>query len=99
MIIKDDINQQGTSINVYRKFHNQSCGIFDALNDQSDDGSKLDKHDLQPEMYWEIDRSFVQFNEFDGWEEIAKKNLKTLSTFEMNSPDSFYNAILYSLTF
>lgn len=48
-------------------------------------------------MYWEIDRSFAQFDESDGWEETAKKIKKTLRTFEINSPNSFYNAILYGL--
>lgn len=38
--------QQGTSLNFYRKFRNQSREIFDALNDRSDDSCKLDTRDL-----------------------------------------------------
>ena len=59
IFLGDSQQQQGTSLNFYRKFHNQSHEIFDALNNRSDDNCKLDTRDLQPEMYWEIDRSFV----------------------------------------
>ena len=58
---------------------------------------KLDAGDLQPEMYWEIDRSFVEFDEFDGYEKVAEKFKKSLCTFEIDSKDSFYNAIIYGL--
>ena len=52
-----DISQKepGTSLNFYRKFHNQSREIHDDLNDRSDNIWKSDIRDLQPEMYWEID--------------------------------------------
>ena len=55
----DSQQQQCTSLNFYRKSHNQLHEIFDALNNRSDDNCKLDTRDLQHEMYWEIDRSFV----------------------------------------
>ena len=101
-IFNNDGDNQDVSVNFYSRFHNQTRDIFDAVNDHSDDNCKLDKRTLQPEMYWEIDRSFAQFDEFDGWEESAKKlkkKKKTLCTFQINSPDSFYNAILYGLIF
>ena len=66
------------SLNFYRKFHNQSREIFDALNDRSDDSCKLDTRDLQPEIYWEIDKSLVQFDEFElskTGRKIFKKSL------------------------
>ena len=47
--------------------------IFDALNDRNYDNCKFDNRNSKPEMYWEIDRSFAQFDEFDSWEESAKK--------------------------
>ena len=51
----------------------QTRDIFDALNDRNHDNCKFDKRNSKPEMYWEIDRSFAQFDEFDSWEESAKK--------------------------
>lgn len=50
-------------------------------------------------MYWEIERSFVQFDEFDGYEKTAKTFKEILCTYEIKSPDSFYNAILYGSIF
>lgn len=41
----------------------------------------------------------VEFDEFDSWDKTATKFKKTICTFEMNLPDSFYNAILYGLIF
>ena len=51
----------------------QTRDIFDALNDHNHDNCKFDKRNSKPEMYCEIDRSFAQFDEFDSWEESAKK--------------------------
>ena len=51
----DSQKEPGTSLNFYRKFHNQSREIQDDLNDRSDNIWKSDIRDLQPEMYWEID--------------------------------------------
>ena len=63
----------------------------------SDNNCKLDIQDLQPEMYWKIDRSFVEFDEFDGYEKVAEKFKKSLCTFQTDSKDSFYNAVIYGL--
>ena len=63
----------------------------------SNNNCKLDIQDLQPEMYWKIDRSFVEFDEFDGYEKVAEKFKNSLCTFETDSKDSFYNAIIYGL--
>ena len=70
-----DVNsQQGSSVNFYRRFHNQTRKVFEALNDRIEDNCKLDRRNLQPEIYWEIDKSFVQFDEFDGWQGAATKS-------------------------
>ena len=63
-------------LNFYRKFHNQSREIRYVLNNRSDE--KLDIRDLQSKMYWEIDRSVVEFDEFDGYEKAAEKFKKSL---------------------
>ena len=68
--------ESGTYLNFYRKFHNQSREICYVLNNRSDD--KLDIRDLQPKKYWEIDRSVVEFDEFDGYEKAAEKFKKSL---------------------
>ena len=94
-----DGSEQGTSLNFCRKFHNQSREISDALNDSSDDGCKLNTRDLQPEMYWDGDCEHVQFDNFEGEEKAAEKFKKSLCSFEQDSGDSFYNAILYSLVY
>lgn len=52
--IDDDTNQQGTPVSFYGRFHNQTHDTFEALNDQNEDNCKL-----EPEIYWEIVRSFV----------------------------------------
>lgn len=50
-------------------------------------------------MFWTKDRSFVEFDEFSGYEERSKKFKETLFAFGENSKDSFYSAILYALIF
>ena len=97
--LDDGQQKQSTSLNFYRKFQNQSQKISDALNDRSDDNCKLDIRDLQPEMYWEINRNHIQFDEFESHEKATKKIFKSLCLFEHDLKDSFYNAILYGLVF
>ena len=47
-----DVNSQlGSSVNFYRRFHNQTRKVFEALNDRIEDNCKLDRRDLQPEIY------------------------------------------------
>lgn len=65
--------EQGTFLYFYRKFHNQAHEISDTLNHKSNNNCKLDTRDLQPEMYREIDRDHVQFDEFKGCEKTALK--------------------------
>ena len=98
----DDSQQEpSTSLSFDRRFHNQSREIRDALNGRSDDNCKLDTLDLQPEMYWEIDRSFVEFEKFDGYEKTVEKFKKSLCTSGISDDpkDSFHNAILFDLVF
>ena len=59
----------------------------------------MDKRDLQPGIFWTKGRYLVEFDEFNGYEERTKKFKETLCTFEENSKDSFYNAILHALNF
>ena len=83
------------------RLYNHSRETHDALNDRSDNNCKLDTRDLQDEMYWEIDWSFVDFDEFEGYEKIVKKIKKSLWAFDIsNDPNNFfYNAILFGLLF
>ena len=68
--------KSGAYLNFYIKFHNQSREIRYVLNNRSDEN--LDIRDLQSKMYWEIDRSVVEFDEFDGYEKAAEKFKKSL---------------------
>ena len=51
-------------------------------------------------MYWVIDRSFVEFDEFDGYEKTTE-NFKSLCTFNISSDPkgSCYNGVLFGLLF
>ena len=99
--VDDSQEDRIISLNFYRKFHNQSREIHAALNDRSNNNCKLGTRDLQSEMYWEIDRGFVEFDKFDGYEKAAEKFKKSLYTFDTSSgpKDSFYNTILFGLIF
>ena len=97
IFLDDRQQEQDTSINFYRKFQNQPHEISDALNDRSEDNCKLNIRDLQPEMYWEIYRDCTQFDEFEDYKNVTKRFKKILCSFERDSKDSFYNAILYGL--
>ena len=71
--LDDSQQQQGTSLNFYRKFNNQSRKISDTLKERRDGIRKLDTRDLQPEMYWEINSDHVQFDEFKGHGKATEK--------------------------
>ena len=90
-LVDDRQEESGISSDFYRKFHNQSREIRDVINDRGDKNCKLDICDLKHEMYWEIDWSFVEFDEFDGYEKAAEKFEKSLCTFNISSDpkDSF----------
>ena len=45
----------------------------EAVND--DDGSHFDKRDLQPEMFYGINRERIEFDEFDDYQKCTKKAL------------------------
>lgn len=96
--LDDDQELQDTSLKFCRKFHSQSREMSPALNNRSNANCKLDTHDLQPEIYWETERSFVQSDQFNVYKKAAEKFKKSLCSFEVNSKDSFYDAIFYSLT-
>lgn len=81
--------EQCTSLNFYRKFHDQSREISNALNDRSEDNCRLDTRHLQPEMYWETVRDHVQFDEFEGYERATEKFKNSFCSFESSSKDSF----------
>ena len=61
--------------------------------------SKIDSRDLQPEMFYQINREFVEFDEFQSHKKVANKFKETLCSFENDSKDSFFNVILYGLLF
>ena len=69
----DDYQQQESDVSFYRKFHNQSREVQDALDDRSEDNCKLDIRDLQPEMYLKIDRDLLNLTRF----KVMKKQCKT----------------------
>ena len=75
--------------------------MHDVLNGKSDDNCKLDTHDLQPEIYWETDRSFAEFDKFESYGKVVEEFKKRLCTYDFsnNPKDSFYNAILFGLLF
>ena len=55
----------------FYRFVNQTRDVSEALND--DDKSKLDVCDLQSEMFYDIKREFVEFDEFDGYQKRSNK--------------------------
>ena len=69
----DDYQQQESGVSFYIKFHNQSREIQDALDDRSEDNCKLSIRDLEPEMYWEIDRDLLNLTRL----KVMKKQCKT----------------------
>ena len=54
---------------------------------------------MQPEMFYQINREFVEFDEFQSYKKVANKFKETLCSFETDSKDSFFNVILYGLLF
>ena len=60
----------------YRKVENVTRDISIEPIDNSNNW--VNKCDLQPEMFWTKDRSFVEFGEFSGYKERTKKIKETL---------------------
>ena len=82
----------------FYRFVNQLCDPVEAV--ENNDGSRLDRHDLQPEMFHTIKREQVQFDDFDDNQECANRFKKNLCSFEESTlQDSFFEAILYGFLF
>lgn len=71
----------------FYRFVNQTRDVSEALND--DDKSKLDVCDLQSEMFYDIKREFVEFDEFDGYQKPSSKFKEILCSFQGDLKDSF----------
>ena len=93
----DDSNQEGNQSPSFCRFMNQTRDPAEAVND--DDVSHLDRRDLQPDMFYCINRKHVEFDEFDNYQNCAEKFIKSLCSFQDYLKDSFFNAILYGLLF
>ena len=82
----------------FYRFVNQSADPFEAVED--DDGSKVDRCDLQPEMFLTKKRQQVEVDDFDDYQEYANRFTKSLCLFEESDlHDSFFEAILNGLIF
>ena len=90
-LIDDSIQEENDQPSFYR-FVNQTQDPDQALND--DNKSKLDVHDLQPKVFYDIKRVFVEFDEFDGYQKYADKFKETLCSFQGDLKNFFFNAIL-----
>ena len=94
----DDSNCNNIQSPSFYRFVNQSRDPVEAVED--DDGSRLGRHDLKPDMFHAIKREQVEFDDFDDIQECANRFKKSLCSFEeSNLQDSFFEAILYGLLF
>lgn len=59
------------------------------LNVRSNDESKIDTRDLQPEIFYHIKREFVEFDKFDSYEKVAISLRKLSGRLENESKVSF----------
>ena len=97
----DDTHQQKEGVSFYRclepgKFPNQTRNPEEAVYE--DDDSFFGVEDTQPELYNPVDREFVTFDKYKGFESSAKKFKKTLKNFN-DGDSSFFDAIIYSIMF
>ena len=76
---------------------NQTRDPAEAANDN--DGSHIDRCELQSEMFYCINREHVEFDEFDDYQQCTEKFKKNLCSFQDDLKNSFFNAILYVLLF
>ena len=81
----DDSGQEDSQPPRFYRFVNQTRDPVEAVND--DDGYKVDKPDLQPEMFYCIKRERVEFDEFDDSKKCAEKILKSLCSFQGSLKD------------
>ena len=94
----DDSNCNNIQSPSFYRFFNQSSDPVKAVED--DDGSRLDRRHLQPEIFHTIKREKVEFDDFDDNQECANRFKKSLFSFEeSNLQDSFFEAILHVLLF
>lgn len=70
--VDDEESELCDSLSWYRRFHSQFDELSDTLNDRSDDNCQIDSRNLQCEMYWEINREHIQFDEFIGYEKAVQ---------------------------
>lgn len=63
-----------------RSFHRKVENVTRDISIEPIDNSNnwVNKCDLQPEMFWTKDRSFVEFGKFSGYKERTKKIKETL---------------------
>ena len=76
----DDSNCNNIQSPSFYKFVNQSRDPVEAVED--DDGSRLDRHDLEPEMFHTIKKEQVEFDDFDDNQECANRFKKSLCSLE-----------------
>ena len=80
----------------FSRFINQTRDLNEVLN--CDDGSRLERRDLLPEMFIAEGRENVDFNEFDERAKLLDKFKKTIRKFEdIDAKDSFL--VLFYLVF
>ena len=75
----DDSNSINIQSPSFYKSINQSRDPIEAVED--DDGSRLDRHDLKPDMFHTIKREQVEFDDFDDIQECANRFQKSLCSF------------------
>lgn len=78
-IDEESIQEESEEPRFYR-FINQNRDLNEVLN--CDDGSRLDRRDLLPEIFIAEGRENVDFNEFDESTKLSDKFKKTLRKFE-----------------
>ena len=76
----DDSNCNNIQSPSFYRFVNQSLDPVEAVED--DDGSRLDRHDLEPEMFHTIKKEQVEFDDFDDNQECANRFKKSLCSLE-----------------
>ena len=94
-IDEKSIQEESEEPSFYR-FINQTRDLNEVLN--CDDGSRLERRDLLPEMFIAEGRENVDFNEFDERAKLLDKFKKTIRKFEdIDAKDSFL--VLFYLVF
>ena len=92
----DDSNEECNQPPSFYRFFNQTRHPVEAANDN--DGSQFDRRDLQPEMFFTINREHVKFDESDDAKKCAEKFKESLLSFQDSDiKNSFFDPILYGL--